>query len=558
MSQPFRGDFTQTISRLPIWLRMCLYRCLRCRLSRELGCAKVASVVATLFAIANGATPTAAYADSVRALISYGSLDATDIPTSYGVNHSSLFFSAGDNLYRLDDLNSTPEALALPPELGNGMALRASFTEFDGSLFMHARRRSPGASGVFLHRIRNRAGKLELIDIREEPDTDEFSWIVDRGYADDTREFAELDGKLYFFAARAIPPLDFINQSHALFRLNNADARPQQVLWEDYFNAVNPRDLAATSLGLVFRATSPGVARQGHPPQSYIYRIDNPQPRRTAPDAYQDFSIATGKRLSGRSGGRELIVFDNLVYYSGEHHGLKLGTNPPSPGPYPDPGRIKNTVDPVQIELYRHDPSSGNVYFDLHALDSDAANSVQATGASVIGSSSPDSFVTVNGAFYFRARSDGENADLYRSERDDPYPQRVVLNPDGPSHARPLGEFLEKLWLVADTGSGIDLHYLNPSDNTLVPLNTGESIARSARGFTVFRDHVIFTAMDQSQQWWTFAASIDGSVSGITNEKLATRLMVNGIDVDSETGQRSCCSPSLESISTPNAKSSQR
>jgi len=511
MSQPFRGDVTQIISPLMIRLKMCLYRCrLWYEHRRKLGCLNVVAIAATLFAIANSATPLPAYADSVTALISYGSLDAADVPTSYGVNHASLYFSAGDNLYRLDDLSSSPEALALPQELGNGMALRASFTEFDGSLFMHARRRSSGANGVFLHRIRNRTAKLELIDIREEPDTDEFSWIDSRNWMANCISSRLAQYRRWI----SLISLTLYSGLTAPIRARNR-----------YFG----KTITTQSIRVILRrhlwvSCFVRPARGSH----------------AAPDAYQDFAIATAKRLSGRSGGRELIVFDDLVYYSGEHHGLKLGTNPPAPGPYPDPGRIKNVVDPVQIELYRHDPSSGNVYFDLHALNADAANSVQATGASIIGSSSPDSFVTANGAFYFRARTDGENADLYRSGRDDPTPARIVLNPNGPSHARPLGEFLEKLWLVADTGSGIDLHYLNPSDNTLVPLNTGESIARSARGFTVYRDHVIFTAMDQSQQWWTFAASIDANVNSITNEKLATRLMVNGIESSSVVRSRTC------------------
>jgi|GEM_PF-3999921 len=493
-------------------------------------CQKASHFVTALLAMSSLSVFTPVSADSVSAIFSHGSLEAVDVPSSYGVLDSVLFFSAGDRLYRLNSVNDAPESLALPAEVGSGLALRATFSEFDGALFMHARRRSPGANGTFLHRFRNRAGKFDLIDIDEEPATNEFSWILERGYADDSRGFAELDGKLYFFAARAIPPLDFINHSHALYRLDNATAHPEQVLWADYFNAVNPRDLAATAMGLVFRATSPGVARQGHPPQSYVYRIDDPQLLRNAPDPYQDFSVATAKRITGRTGGRELIVFDNMIYYSGEHHGLNVGAGRPGDTILPDPGRIKNVADPVQTELYRHDPSSGNGYFDLHAVSSDTAASAQANGESIIGSSSPDSFVTAHGAFYFRARSDGIHADLFRMQSGDLSPKPLVLNQDGPAHARPLGEFLGKLWLVADIGSGVDLHYLDQHESTPTPLNVSESVARSARGFTVFDDHVVFSAKNESGEWWTYAARHDGNVSHITDEKLATTLMANGLD----------------------------
>ncbi len=507
----------------------CLFNCLcnfsiaAIRRATSLLFATVVLAAVTLVPIA-----TAGAAVNVSAVHAHGALQAYDVPSSYGVFRGALFFSSADKLLRLDSIEHSAVQLPLADAMGNGLALRARFTVFDGALFMHARRRSRGNNGYFLHRIDNRhATTIELIDIAEEPSTPQFDWIVERGYPDDSREFAELDGKLYFFAARAIRPLDFTNLSHALYRLDSADSTPQQVLWEDYFNAVNPRDLAATSLGIVFRATSPGVARQGHLPQSYIYRIDDPIAVDDAATGYRDFSVASAKRISGRTGGRELIVFDDMIYYAGEHHGLRLNDSFPDAGPFPDPGRVKNSADPWQTELYRHDPSSGNVYFDLHAIDDEMANRALNLGQKNIGSSSPDSFVHATGAFYFRARANGVNAEIYRLRPGDTRPQQLTLNATAASEARPVGEFSGRLWFAADIGNGFDLHYLSNDGQTPVALNVGESVARSSRGFTEYGDHVVFTGRGDDGQWWTYAATIGTPTVQPASEVLSTTLMVN-------------------------------
>lgn len=506
------------------------------------------SSIAMNMAVALSLISSNTFAATVSAVHSHGALESFDVPSSYGVFRGALFFSSADKLFRLDSIESSAVSLPVPDAIGNGLALRARFAEFDQALFMHARRRNGGNNGYFLHRLNDRhANTIDLIDVPAEPNTEDFDWISDRGYADDSREFAELDGKLYFFAARAVPPMDFTNESHALYRLDSASAQPQQVLWEDYFNAVNPQDLAATSLGIVFRATSPGIARQGHLPQSYVYRIEDPVAAGDAATGYRDFSVASAKRISGRTGGRELIVFNDMIYYAGEHSGLRLNESFPDSGPFPDPGRVKLTADPWQTELYRHDPSSGNAYFDLHALNDEMLNTALASGEKNIGGSSPDNFIVANGTFYFRALGNGINAEIYRLRSTDSKPQQLALNATASSEARPIGEFTERLWFAADLGNGFDLHYLSANGQTPVALNVGESVARSSRGFTQYGEHVVFTAKGDDGQWWTFAATIDAPTARPVQEVLSTRLMVNNsnaakIDVDVNEAVRFNCS----------------
>jgi len=512
-------------------------------------------VASLAVAAANPAT-----SQTVVEVLEHDALLGTPV-SGYAEYEGSLFYSDGSGLFRLDSLNSEPVRIPLPTPPGWasewGGPIDATFMQFDGALFFHAwQLNAQGNPGSYLHRISSQLGQPELIDVPEEPNTPEFDWMnQERGYADGTREFAVLDGRLYFFASRVIPDPASpggTQLSHALFRLDSAEATPKQIDWLGYVteDQFNPSALSATRSGLLFKTQS-GVDVARTMEDSRIYQIQSPRVVNPVnaidPPSAPSYAITSGAIPSG-----DLVEFGGSIFYSGQHSGFHESPNVPDPGPFPRPSSNTGGDFPRQIELYRYNRKSGIVYFDLHSIsEAEAIDRWNPAGGQIfVGSSSPSAFVVADNRLYFTAYPDGspngggniedQLAQIYRMSSPNGAPEPLLFRPQVPfAQSRVFGEFGGRIWLWTDTGTGQQIHYLTEDGTDAVPvqLPTRFSSSAFADGFVEFGDYVVFWVYDYVEtvdgtvviKGWTYAVRFDDPDGPEPRPKvLQTKLLANG------------------------------
>jgi len=119
---------------------------------------------------------------------------------------------------------------------------------------------------------------------------------------------------------------------------------------------------------------------------------------------------------------------------------------------------------------------------------------------------------------YFQAATRGSNQELFRKTTGCEVPQAIELNQNAPSKGFPIGEYLGRLWLFADTGSGNAIHYLDDDGLSAVPLSADIVILDDfrqvgprdvPRGFVEFDGGVVFTATSTDGKSGTYIARID-------------------------------------------------
>jgi len=470
-------------------------------------------------------------ADPVTRLIDHGPLpvdengeiiDIDRVPTHYGIFQGSLFFSREGRLLRLDGANASPQALQ-------------HFAVFDGSLFINlalgftyddradltARRYEQSA--VF--RLDDRESLPVQIDMpitaRPDPPYSGPPGYTAVGWPRRGR-FAEYDGQLYFFGFEGyvrdgglLPT--FCNNDpfiDSLFRIASSSSSAIQV-GTTYCEmaAVSGTPILGSDVGLLTVIIQPGS--RGAPSSSeFLVLSENPDNSRSIN------TTIMGLGYPVEPDPLEAVVFDGYIFFRGLQ---TVGSNPgyPDIGPFPVLPDVGS--DLFQVELYRYDPASGEkIYYDLYSVSTEQAREFNLNNINTrFGSSDPRFFAVANGVLYFQAsRTDGftffgetrENSELYRMTSADALPELISLNPNESSAAAPLGEYLGRLWLLADTGTGVDLHYLAQDGVSAVPLGVGEVVAKSARGFIEYEDRLIFTAQGEDGRWATYAATINGRV----------------------------------------------
>jgi len=497
-----------------------------------------------------------ATASTVIEVIDHGQVPLDDTSVSYGAYENSLFFNRGSKLYRLDSLSTEPVEVALPTPPGTELewtgALNAEFTTYDGALFFHALR-VPSEDGVgarsLLHRISSRYGQPEIIDVPEEPATSDYNWVDDRrGYADDTGEFAEFEGKLYFFARRALfdrsGPYD-LDLHHGLFRLNSAESTPQQIDWLDYATKFqqDPGNLTATDQGLLFY-TYNSVNNDEIRGNGRLHQIKTPMVIENlnlaeSPES-TGFSIVTEDLLGGP------VIFNSSIFYTDTLKSGHQNSNPPDIGPFPIPGDTDSSEFLVQIELYRYNSKSGIVYYDLNPLTPEQAQKERDNYSLFdppfsAGSSNPSNFMVANGIFYFSTEydpfgvsrepdGDRNEWDLYRMTSASATPELLSFSPNPTSvDHRVFGEFGGRTWLWTDTGTGPQLHYLSHNGLNAVPVQLPNSEIASINGLIEYRDYLIFTARGEFDDeyrmpMWTYAIKLGDQHP----HPLSTSLLANG------------------------------
>jgi len=350
-------------------------------------------------------------------------------------------------------------------------------------------------------------------------------------------------GDLYFMTAVYRPygqpcgPGPF--WSPELYRFNATTEQVEHVSLN--LNCQSVVDFGLVRDGLLVRAMTP--ARRGTGAISdLIYVIDNPVLHGNSSTQQPRFEISRGAVIGvSPAYSRELRVreFGDSLFFVGEnYYPLAERAFFPLPGPYGGDGTTETSSPtepnpPFEFELFRARPSDGMAYYDLHPLDATAAYFLWQGGQDDLGSSYPDSFAVAKGALYFAARHDGVSRNLWRLGSTNEVPERITLNPNAPSDAKPIAEFGGRLWLMADTGGGMDLHYLMDDGTSAVGVQLDERVAATAYGFTPIADGFVFRAISTSGETGTWRvtnlpAEETSPVDEPQASAISTMLLING------------------------------
>ncbi len=432
--------------------------------------------ITTGLAMATILTTAPAYANSVSRI-----LELEPRPRNYVVYQNSLVYIDNGTLLRLDSLNGTAQKL-----LPYTFSASAEFAVFDDSLFI----RHAGS----LFRIDSLDGTMADVDIQASPS---YEWFSAEGYPGFARsiyphgKMAQYDGSLYFLAHATMPSCGHAGWTNVMFRIESALSNPRQMKFtsNDCGNLTEPQVLEGTEAGLLY---SELLGDPRYPQTNFLQWEENPK-------VYEDDSADEGIHGSLRGDWYEAKYFDGHIF---------LGYIKPDSG---------NPPFHRETELVRLDPATSDKrVYEINPLTTD-----RGTGSVDIelSRSSPKHFAVANGVLYFQAAADGENFELYRMTSAQAEPEALLLNPNGPSGAKPLGQYLNRLWFAADTGAGLDIHYLADDGVSAVPLGVGAAIANSARYFTQFNDQLIFSATTAvpgpygtwgpKTRWGTYVVSID-------------------------------------------------
>jgi len=413
-------------------------------------------------------------------------------PRSYGSYNGNVFYSAGDQLYRFrfDDagiLQLTRVQFLFGPTLGFGVDLNAEFYAYGDGLFFHANRRyGDGRTGRFLHRLRHSNGEYQLtgFDIPAEP----TAWDPD--YADNTNGFAEYNNRLYFFGSRTnfrfsdaqspqTSAVFSIGEDDDLKWVGNTDSR--------YYIAGS---LQSTDLGVIASMRYPGEPRYGAPGGTRYFLIDD----------FSEAIVADPLAVAANS-----AFFDGVLFYTGSNNDVG-NTEPPTIGPFPDTGLQTTPIAPVpyQIELMRRGiVAHTDDYYDLHPTSYEWAED-QAAQNNAASSSSPAAYHQTPGALFLTAY-DGDSRKLFRIDSVDALPEVVNFATTAVGPVTPVSTTNDQLWITADFGQGLDLHYLRyDNDPNPVALNLSTTQAQTASGFFAYGNDVFFTAKDINNDWWTY------------------------------------------------------
>ncbi len=428
-------------------------------------------------------SPAAAQTIKFEQLFNYGSEGGAN---AFSVFEDSLVYSVSDALFRLDSPDADATQISLPPELGAGTRIGATFQVFDGALYMHAIRNTisedtvPFSTRHQLHRFDSLNSEPVWIDI---PNIDTGRNEGD-DYSDDTNEFAVYQDKLYFFSRR---PRELVGigpnagWSFGLFAIDANNAEPYQVLWQDYVDhpesdlvpANRPYDLKSSELGLTFWADAIPTDQANQ--FRWFYRIAEPQRMDGLPAElpYQDLSVIEQLQIT-------------LPDYEAWNGDLVFS----------------DSVDPIGAELFRYDGDSGDITgYDLKQG----------------GDSSPANFVVVDNVVYFTANihSDGLQIEsLYKFDSGQSEPQVVIEAFESAQRARPLAAWNSGLLYSGMGASSTDLLYLPADGGDSVALNVGSSIANTARNFQPWQGGIVFVARDDSRDWGTYMLSFEDDAPG--------------------------------------------
>ena len=439
------------------------------------------------------------HAQAASQFIFHGQI--ADPPSDYGTYGGNIYYDIADKLFATDAVTGATIEVPLGNDgmLGNGLDLDADFQSFDGALVFHAKRRyrynGRIRTGTFLHHIgrRGKKGKgsnrIGWVDIPEEPDTDEFGWVIDRGYADNTHEFTLFNGELYFYAKRAAVGHSYLTVTDNLYKIDRFDAEPVSLGWSPY--PLIGQRLQNSTAGVIRADLHTGEPRYGIV-SSINYTLIN--------DTEQTLIVRANDIPASFS------AFNDKLFFVGKNN--QVGNpNPHLAGPYPDLG-FNSGIAPVmfQEELARADLTGGErVYYDLHSMTYEQAEAAYEQTSDLAASSSyPDHLTMTNDSLFFTARPDGVSPVLYRLNDANELPTVVTFNGTQATDVTPLAVMNDVLWISADLGYGMDLFYLSQGNTIPHPLNVGDSVSRSASAFTSYNGDVFFTAKDHNNDWWTY------------------------------------------------------
>jgi len=311
--------------------------------------------------------------------------------------------------------------------------------------------------------------------------------------------------------------------------------------------------LQATSVGLGFSVVRSPDPRATHLlPETTLYLLREPT---IQPDgASQNYFSQVVHYGQSESAGPfvDFIGFDEHLFFRGEHRHRDPGNGV---GPYADPGRIPSSiysnVVPLETELYRHDLIADGVYYDIHQAEelSSQALSELFTGGQFLterGSSFPRNFVQTSSGLLFTASLAEGRTELFRVTAAAEVPEEISLNVNASSEARALGESGGRIWIVANTGSGADLHYL--ADVGAVPVFLDPSIAQSITDWGETDDGIAFAGSDETGRRNVYVYRSTEPVPEPT-EEISHALSVDGgiyatrpgLEVEEKTGLEFVC-----------------
>lgn len=413
----------------------------------------------------------------------------------YIVYQNVLYYTLNGQLYSLASPDAEPQALPL----ATGFRTDA-WAVFDGKLFLQ--------SGGGLYRLDSDAGQLTRIVV---PPIIPPELTFDGDTTVRTSEFAVYQGRLYFVGQVAYSPCQAVGAVfETLWRLDSAESEPVQI-WRPVITDCSLIDrLTSTPDGLVYLRTRAGY--RGTIGYNTISRIVSPLSVSNPPTAATSYGLVTNYGFQLNEFGRvDDRVQSTLPWLGGSifYSGIQLepsSPNAPDPGPFPHPGDVYYPWEAVgSTEPYRLVLDSGDyAYFDINQT-SDQTDLFFAERT--IGDSKSDFYQVVNGVVYFRAQAEDGEPQLYRIVGVDGIPEMMALNPNGPSNAVPLGGMNDRLWFAADTGAGLDLHYLDDDGRSAVPLGVGAAVANTANYLTQFQGSVVFSATDENQRKGTWIIS---------------------------------------------------
>jgi len=471
-----------------------------------------------------------ANAAPVLKVISHGAVSAG--PVSYGVYQGDLYYTIGDQLLHMDGESNAVTEVPLPEGLGSSVDLDAEFVTFDGALIFHASRAFGNAagSGRFLHRLVRDGDNYDitLIDVPEEPRTEEFNWVFERGYADDTMGLAVYKEQLFFFATQATPVAADGFLTRALYQLESAAATPERVRWNTARAKIETYDLKSTDDGILLDyklISNPIDDADDFAAYTVISEPVAAQPFSLDVES-EDYPMVT---VPGQE--PESVYFNGHVYYATANYDVgRTWDDPRGPLADPDDNVVTTGATPYQVELGRMDAMTGErVYFDLVVSDPDDQNTIDTPNVGSGGgsvavtnptalqnvisariyaaefSSAPYNFVPAGETLWFNATDNWRLTALNwidSDDEDDPATGTIgSLN-----RQIPIAWVNGKFWFSGMAGytGNIDLLRRDGSRGPYTATMLGDDVGKTATSFTAFGAATVFTARDETGDWGTY------------------------------------------------------